>query len=280
MKKRWRYLIYIFILLAYYSWILIAPTIEPSKHTSSKKVIITGHRGAAGYAPENTLASIQKALDLGVDRIEIDIHQSKDSVILVIHDDTVDRTSNGKGKVADLNYAELSSLDAGSYFSPDFKNERIPTLEQVIQLVNGQADLLIEFKFGNETYPKIEEGVIELLKKYDAINWSIVHSFNTGILESLHQKLPQLRLHKLFIVQFRFTPFYYDTGLSLFNPEDHPYIEEYSINEHFANQNIVRKLQGMGKKVNIWTVNDPKKMESFKSLGVDGIITNYPDLIQ
>lgn len=280
MRRSWRYLLYIVVLVGYYIWLLLSPAVFFNSEKSSKKVIVTGHRGAAGYAPENTLASIQKAIDLGVDRIEIDIHQSKDSVIVVIHDDTVDRTTNGSGKVNELSYEELKKLDAGSFFSNEFSEEKIPTLEEVLQLVKGQKDLLIEFKYGNETYPGIEEAVLELLDKHQAVNWCIVHSFRTSVLESLHHLKPQLRLQKLFILQLRFTPFYYDTGFNSFDPNDYPYIQEYSLNEYFGNKEIIYRLQAMGKKVNVWTPNKTHRIDAYKALGIDGIITDYPDLIQ
>lgn len=281
MQKRWRYILYILVLLIYYSWLHLSPALfSNSTNTSDNKITITGHRGAAGYAPENTLASVQKALDLGVDRIEIDVHQSKDSVVVVLHDESVNRTTNGEGIIAEMNYNEIRQLDAGSYFDQKFNREKIPSLEEVFQLVNGKCDLLIEFKNGNDHYPRIEEHVIELIQKYEALDWCIVHSFNTKVLVRMHHKLPSLRLHKLFIVQFRFTPIYYDLSFENFDPNDYPYIEEYSINEYFANREIIGRLQGMGKKVNVWTLNDPKKIEAYKSLGIDGIISDYPDLIQ
>jgi glycerophosphoryl diester phosphodiesterase len=280
MLKSWRYLIYALILLSYYCWLLLSPALFGLESTNPPSVTVIGHRGAAGYAPENTLASVQKAMDLGVDRIEIDIHQTKDSVVVLMHDDSVDRTTDGSGKVADLSYKEISSLDAGSSFNPSYKGEKVPTLEELIQLINGKQELIIEFKNGNEKYPGIEENVLALIDKYDAEKWCIIHSFNTEVLERIHQKAPQIRLHKLFILEFRFSPFYLDQGISIFNPEDYPYIEEYSLNEYFGNTHIIRKLQSMGKKVNIWTLNDPERIEAYKSMGVDGIISNYPDLIQ
>lgn len=281
MQKRWRYIIYLLILIGYYGWLLLSPALF-SKSTihSERKVTVTGHCGAAGYAPENTLASIQKAIELGVDRIEIDIHQSKDSIVVVLHDESVDRTTDGRGIIAEMTYNEIRQLDAGLFFSPEFKGEKIPSFEEVLQLVNGQCDLVIEFKNGNDHYPNIEEHVIELLRKYNAVDWCIVHSFNTNVLVRLHHKIPSLRLHKLFIVQFRYTPFYFDLGFERFDPLEHPYIEEYSINEYFGNTKIIRDLQGLGKKVNIWTLNDVDRIEAYKNLGVDGIISDYPDLIQ
>ena len=281
MQKRWRYIIYSLILISYYSWILVSPAIfSKSTIKNNREITVTGHRGAAGYAPENTMASVQKALDLGVDRIEIDIHQSKDSVVVVLHDESVDRTTNGEGIIADMSYDEIRRLDAGIFFSKEFEGEKIPSLEEVIILVNGRCDLVIEFKNGNDHYPRIEEHVIELLNKYDALDWCIVHSFNTAVLVRLHKKIPTLRLHKLFIVQFRFTPIYYDLSFENFDPKDHPYIEEYSIYEYFGNREIISRLQTLGKKVNIWTLNDPEKINAYKDLGIDGIITDYPDLIR
>lgn len=282
MLKSWRYLIYFIIILAYYIWLLLSPAVFSSSSNifSKRSVTSTGHRGAAGYAPENTLASIRKAMDLNVDRIEIDIHQTKDSIVVVIHDDSVDRTSNGTGLVSDLSFEEIRKLDVGSKFSKEFKGEKIPNLEEVLQLVDGTFELIIEFKDGNDHYPKIEEHVIELLHKYNVVDQCIIHSFNTQVLERMHEKLPTVRLHKLFIVQLRFTPFYIASGIEIFDPEDYPYIEEYSVNEYFGNTNTIKNLKRLGKKVNIWTVNDQKIVNAYKHLGVDGIISDYPDLIQ
>jgi len=116
-------------------------------------IIITGHRGAAGLAPENTLASIQLALDLGVDRIEIDIQQTKDNVLIVLHDRSLRRTTNGFGYVKQKKYNVLLNYSAGVKFSRHYESERIPTLEQVIDLIDGRAELLIETKFSYLYYP-------------------------------------------------------------------------------------------------------------------------------
>jgi glycerophosphoryl diester phosphodiesterase len=260
---------------------MLSPAFFSPRHVrSNTPIIVTGHRGAAGYAPENTLASIQKAMDLNVDRIEIDIHQTKDSVVVVIHDDSVDRTTNGTGLVADYTYRELRKLDAGSFFNEVYSDQIIPTLEDVLLLIDGKYDLLIEFKNGDDQYPYIEEHVVDLLNKYNAIDWCIVQSFNTKVLERMHAKLPSLRLHKLFVVRIRFTPIYITTGPEVFYPENYPYISEYSINGKFGNKNNIKKLHALGKKVNVWTINDKKQIEAYKKLNIDGIITDFPDLIR
>lgn len=276
--KRWlTYLVYSLILVGIYIWIHISPAIfEKSGIQIDKKVTITGHRGAASYAPENTLAAIKKGMEANVDRIEIDIHQSKDSVVIVMHDNSVDRTTNGSGDISDFLLADLKKLDAGSFFNSDYKGEKIPTLEEVFKIVNGKCDLLIEFKHGNEDYPGIEERVIGLIKKYNAMDWCIVHSFNTDVLVRMHEKMPELRLHKLLVIQFLFTPYYYDDGLHAYNPKDYPFIEEYSVYYPFANRRFLNRLKKMGKKVNVWTVDNSKRINSFIDLGVDGIITDSP----
>jgi glycerophosphoryl diester phosphodiesterase len=117
--------------------------------------LIIGHRGAAGLAPENTLASIEKALSLGVDRIEIDIHQTKDNVLVVIHDETLERTTNGKGKIKDLTYREILKYSAGAKFSPACENEKVPTLAEVLDLIDGKSQLLIELKKATAITPEL-----------------------------------------------------------------------------------------------------------------------------
>ena len=281
MSKKWRFLIYAIILLGYYFFLMLSPALYSTINGDHiNEIKVTGHRGAAGYAPENTMTSIQKALSMRLERIEIDIHQSKDDVVVLLHDERIDRTSNGNGLVDEYSFAELKALDFGSYFDEGFKGEKIPSLEEALQLVNGQSELVIEFKYGNERYPFIEEHVIDLINQYDASSWVIIHSFNTEVLEAIYKKAPNIRLHKLLIANLRFTNLFIGTGLEVFKPQDFPYIEEYSIHYYFANRSILQELKSLGKKVNVWTMNDDEKSDNYIRLGVDGIISDYPDLIQ
>ena len=128
-------------------------------------MILTGHRGAAKLEPENTLLSIQKAIDLGVDQIEIDVHLTRDQHLVVIHDATVDRTTDGQGAIADFTLAKLKQLDAG-------KGERIPTLQEVIDLVSGKVILQIELKGPNTAEP-----VIQAVKQNSMENGVLLTSF-------------------------------------------------------------------------------------------------------
>lgn len=232
----------------------------------AQNIRITGHRGAANYAPENTLAGIQKALELHVDRVEIDVQQSKDGVVILMHDKTVNRTTTGKGKVKNLLYKDLAAFDAGVKFSETFKNEKIPTLEEAIQFINGKAIFVIEIKEGNDYYPGIEQHVVELIHKYKAEYWCIIHSFNDAALEEVHRLDKNIVLHKLFIR---------NSGKNL---SKWAYATEFSIYERFATEKFIQNVHKAGKKVNVWTVNDRAKMQELISKGVDGLITNVPDI--
>ena len=128
--KLWLKIILAFVL--YYFLMVILTTINPAlwvdffPHKSSKNVVITAHRGAAGYAPENTLSAIQKGIESGAQRIEVDIHQSKDGRLFIMHDQSVDRTTNGHGLIKNLTSIQLRRLDAGNWYSSEFKGEKIP----------------------------------------------------------------------------------------------------------------------------------------------------------
>ena len=251
------------------------------KKVNNKPHIIIGHRGAGALGPENTIAAIRIGLENKVDRIEVDVHQTKDGEIVVIHDETLNRTTNGEGLIKSKTWDEISVLDAGSKFSSEYKNERVPLLDEVIKFIDGRAGLIIEIKGGSEYYPGIEQKVVDIVKDNNALEWCIVHSFYTGVLVKLHQLEPALKLHKLFIVKLSFLPLMIALeGLEYFNLKKYPFINEYSLNYHFANRRIIRKLQKSGKKVNVWTVDDPEDAKELLSIGIDGIITDYPDRIK
>ena len=230
------------------------------------QITVTGHRGAAGHAPENTLASIRKALEMGADRIEIDVQQSKDGVVVIMHDKTLKRTTNGKGYVRNKTFAELSALVAPAEFAASFPNEKIPTLEEALILINGKAKFVIEIKDGNAYYPDIEQHIVDLIHQYKAEKWCIVHSFNDAALKKVHELDANIPLHKLFVAGL---------GRDLAKWD---YVQEFSVNEHFATKKMIEKVHKLGKKINVWTVNDKAKMETLVKMGIDGIISNFPDI--
>lgn len=242
-----------------------------------QKLTITGHRGAAGLAPENTLRSIQKALDLNVDRIEIDVQQTKDNVVIVMHDETLDRTTNGKGEIKDLLYPDIRQFSAGIKFSAEYKKVIIPTLAEVLRLIDGQATLVIEIKKGGDYTPEIEENVITQIFEYEAVRWCIIHSFEDKVLEKIYSLNPAIRLHKLLVWKAPKVPFYFDLKPRFGNLAKYDYVEEISLEYRFLTKSVVKEIHALGKKVNVWTVNEKTDMQKMIDLGVDGIITDFPD---
>src|SRR5262245_43372391 len=134
---------------------------------SDRKPYVVAHRGGRKWAPENTMAAFKKAIDAGVYGIELDIHRSKSGELMVIHDETVNRTTNGTGLIKDMTFAELQKLDAGSWFAPSFKDERVPLLSEVLALINGKCVLNVEIKNIPVAYPGIED---DLLKRFPLTN--------------------------------------------------------------------------------------------------------------
>lgn len=265
------------LLIGIYLIFAISPAIffnynEPTRND----FLIIGHRGASELAPENSISSIKKAMELNVPRIEIDVHQTKDNQIVLMHDLTIDRTTEGEGLIKDYSYSDLLKYEIGSHFSDEFEGEKIPLLSEVLELIDGKYQLTIEVKKGNNYYPNIEENISELIKRYNAEDWVMIHSFNTSVLEEFHRLSPTLRLHKLFIVAFPFTETIFSDQLESFDFKAYDYIQEYSINYHFANERIIETLHSLGKKVNTWTVNDHQMIKDLIYLGIDGIITDNP----
>ncbi|WP_293890703.1 glycerophosphodiester phosphodiesterase family protein [Flavobacterium sp.] len=213
-----------------------------------------GHRGAKGYVAENTLASFQKAIDLGVDGIELDVHLSLDGKIMVIHDDTVDRTTSQKGLIKDFSAKELNQLG-------------IPTLESVFDLVNKNCFINIELK----AYDTADK-VAELIRQYVAEkNWNyeqlIVSSFDWNALQQVHFLNDKIRIGVLTIT---------DLALAMAFAK---FIKAYSIHPyyHLLNAENVAPMQSKNFKVYPWTINEPEDIIFAKSLNVDGIITDFPD---
>lgn len=168
------------------------------RRSSTGQVSLIGHRGARGYAPENTLPSFEKGLALGANIVELDIHLSRDGHIVVIHDFTVDRTTDGIGLVNDLSLNEIKRLDAGSWFGSKFAGVQIPTLAEVLSWAKGRAWLLIEVKSDWITYPGIESLLVELLRRHDMIGEVVVISFDHMCLNRVKAEEPAVATGALY----------------------------------------------------------------------------------
>ena len=282
LRRLARFLVlFVILLLARFLYPLLYQLFIPADNVSSDKQPLTiAHRGASGAAPENTLAAFAKALDQGADMLELDIHLSRDGIPVVIHDATLERTTNGHGRVAEYDLAALKQLDAGSWFASEYAGERIPTLDEVLTLVNGRAPVIIEFKWDKEEgyYPQMAAKVAAIIRAHRASGWCWVQSYEQRYLDEMYRLLPEVPLVKCFIgVWPGPLGFYYDTGFHWGSYRPANYLQGINLYYRTLTRSQVANWQQAGLQVWSYTVNDPKNMNRQVNLGVDGIITNYPD---
>ena len=219
---------------------------------------IIAHRGASAHAPENTIAAFQLALEQGADGIELDVMLSKDGKLVVIHDDRVDRTTDGKGLVREMTLVELKSLNAGD-------GQRIPTLSEVFEKFGGRFIINVELKNYSSVFDRLPVEVAKLVKEYQLEETVIISSFNPFNLPRFHKKLPGVALGLLTNVntakKWIWRLFEYDAL--------HPHYSD-------VDQVLVAALHRRNRKVNVWTVDDPAEIKRLAALDVDSIITNDP----
>lgn len=254
-----------------------SPQPDQTIHRNGTKVI--AHRGASGSAPENTLAAIKKALAMEVDMVEIDVHLSQDGQVIVMHDHTLDRTTNGSGKISMTSSAEIEELEAGSWFDSSFTGEKVPTLDEVLQTVNGKAKLLIEVKKGEKFYDGIERTILSLIERYNAEEWCILQSFQDRILNNFQDLETEIPLHKLLVGPIPLTPFIYDGKLKTGGIQQYEDFAGINISRKYAKQGLIQNIHDQKQTTYAWTVNDPAEMKKLIDLGVDGIITNHPEYL-
>lgn len=238
---------------------------------ADKGTLVYAHRGASGYAPENTMAAFTKAAELGSHGIECDVQMTKDGRLVICHDETLDRTTDGKGFIKNLSYNEIRGLDAGGWFGESFKNEKVPQLSELLELVSDKGLLLnIEIKSGIVLYPGIEEKVIAEVKNFGLLFKVILSSFNHYSLKKCKEINPSVKTGILYM-EGLFEPWNYMKSLDC--ECAHPFYMA-------LNKEISRELKARGHIINVFTVDDPKTAAGLAGMGVDGIITNYPDRIQ
>jgi glycerophosphoryl diester phosphodiesterase len=238
--------------------------------TGKFPVLVIAHRGFSGVAPENTIAAFKKAIDLGVDMIELDVHLSKDGQVVVIHDDTLNRTTNGKGKVANYTLNELKQLDAGSWFGNQFSGEKIPTLKEVLELTRGQMLLNIELKIGElgqYTMMDLTDRSLQEVEKTGVLNQVIFASFAPSAIDRIIGKNPKIPVALIYNQSWTF-PQEVTGGRS---------IPVLSCSGKVLTQTNISKTHQRGMKVIAWTLNTEEHMQHFLNMGVDGIVTDYPD---
>lgn len=237
----------------------------------SKKPIIIGHRGCA-YAPENTISSFVKAVECGADVIELDVQMSRDGFLVVIHDDSLERTTDGNGWVKESNYkGYMERLDAGSWFSSTYAGERIPLLQQVYEELGNKTFLNVEIKVSSGNDPEIIKGlsqqVLKLTEDLGLLKRVIFSSFNLeaiSIIKSLNPHATTALLTSRNIKKSVRTAV--SQGCLALNPKS-------SI---VRSRDTVSTVHRSGLLIMVWTVNDILKALSFTDYGVDAIFTDYP----
>lgn len=230
---------------------------------------IIAHRGASTYAPENTLAAFQKALDQQADGIELDVRLTKDNVPVVCHDATVNRTSNGKGYIHNMTVSQLKKLDFGASFSNKYKGEMIPTLEETLTLIgDASITLHIEIKNGPIIPKNLEQKIVELVYKYGFEDRVVYSSFDHHSLQRLSEIDPRAKIGLLFHINLiHLFEYIENTGLRVHSI--HP-------NHFYVTEEMIEGAHKRNIEVNIYTVNNKAMALSYQQMGIDGLISNNP----
>lgn len=236
------------------------------------KTITVAHRGASGYAPENTFAAFDLAIDMKADYLELDVRMTKDGLLAVIHDETIDRTTNGSGLVKNFTYEELKQFDAGAWFHRKFSGEKIPLLCDVLKKYRGKINFLIEVKEPKKQFGIVERLAKELIEKGDQQLNVVVQSFDTAFLQEFHSVLPSISLGVL--IGYRHGAI----------TEEH--LQQYAAFATYINPNkalvtpkLVYMIHQSGMKIMPYTARDIHDIQHLMDMNVDGIITDYPDYL-
>ena len=234
-------------------------------------VMCIAHRGASGLAPENTLAAVARALEIGVDLVEIDIHLTADGHPVVIHDRTVDRTTDGTGPVDTLTLAQVRELDAGSWFGDSFKGERVPTLEEVLDLVGRQALVLIEAK--TEEAAERAVAVIRALRAQSRVVMQSFHGTAVRAVNRLDRRIPTA-----FLMTGSEATLRRKTGVvrRVLRLGANALALRYTAARPELVQMFARRAMGFW----VWTVDEEEEMREMVEMGVGGIITNHPERLR
>lgn len=228
---------------------------------------VMAHRGLSADAPENTLYAFSDAISVGADFIELDVQQTRDGVLVVMHDSNLKRTTGVNKDIWDVDYADIQNLDAGSWFDPAYANARIPTLEETLQFVDKRARLNIEIKPTKHGSDTLEQDVAELITQYQYTYACYVTSFSYSSLKKVKEVNPEIRTGYLMSVA-------YGQFYSL------KYADAFSLNKVFVTSQVVNAAHQQGKQIFAWTVNSMSEVRSLCNLHVDSIITDDPVMVQ
>ncbi len=235
-------------------------------------MLIIGHRGAMGYAPENTITSFKKAIAQECDGIEIDVQLTKDNYLVVCHDWDVSRTTNGEGEIKDLTFSHIRELSIRQCSESRTLSEKIPTLSEVLDLIPDSMLLNIEIKSKASDERDIGEKVIELLEKHGKIDNIVISSFNHTVLKRIRKINKDIKI-ALLLSGFLINPVEYLRSNELDVYSYHPPLD-------YTSKDMITLLQKEGIKVFPWIVNQKNDLKKCVDYGADGFTTNYPDRLR
>jgi len=233
--------------------------------------VIFAHRGASAWAPENTLAAFRLAVEHGAPAIELDVKLTSDRKVVVLHDQTVDRTTNGHGDLRQFSLADLRELDAGGPFSAEYQGERIPTLVEVFEAVGKQVYINIELTNYASTRDKLPEEVAGLVRKYAMQDRVMFSSFHARNLVRVRHLFPQTPVGLLALEGLAGKLARGLVGRWVSPEIIHPYLQD-------VDEGFMRRQKHLHRRVHVWTVDDPQEMLHLASLGVHGIFIDDPRL--
>ena len=257
-------------------------TDTPFAENIQRRPLVMAHRGGAGLWPENTMYGFERAVDLGVDMLETEIHSTADNILVLMHDSTVDRTTNGSGPIRAFTLEELKTLDAGYNWTSDggqtfpFRGSGItvPTLEEVFTAL-PTARINIDIK---QEKPSLVEPLCKTIRTFDMTDKVMVASFNSKVLKAFRRVCPEVTTSAgtgevafFFMVNMVFLGALYRPACQAFQ------VPEYSSGIRVLTKRFVETAHGLNLAVHVWTINEVTDMKRLLALGVDGIVTDYPD---
>ncbi len=242
----------------------------PSTLWTASPPLVIAHRGACRRAPENTLAAFRMAAELGADAIELDAKLTSDGQVVVLHDQTLDRTTSGRGRVADHTLAEIKALEAGAHFSPEFVGEPVPTLDEVLRAVGDRLLINIDLGVYTARSSRLPEAVIEVVRARGMQRRVLLSSFHPFTLQRARKADPTIPLGLLIMPR---QPAWQRLLVYLLSPKDFLHL-----NEGLVTPRSMAREMHAGRPVITWTVNEAARMEALLRMGVHGLITDLPDL--
>jgi glycerophosphoryl diester phosphodiesterase len=236
---------------------------------------VIAHRGFSGKAPENTLAALRAAIDVGADMVEIDVGMTREGIVMLMHDETLDRTTDGHGLLSATPYDDVRKLDAGGWFSPEYAGEQVPTLEEALDLVNGKILVNIEIK--KEAVTDMVEGgvankVLDLVRRVDMLDRVILSSFEPKALKHARRLEPRVKTASLYDPDVH-------RGMSPIQVMQDADSSGFNVSERRLSKKMIKECQRYGRPLSVYTANDEGTMRRLIAMGVHGLFTDHPDLL-